>query len=82
MSMIDAATKEKIRVSTDGTAGPYLMVSVGQLDEVRRLLDGRGVRYWVDEEVISLNGAPEIAVVNLGRSGDPRLVQALLDGVR
>jgi hypothetical protein len=79
--MIDVTTKRPLRVSTDGTAGPYIMVPVSQLDEVRQLLDCRRVRYWVEEDVISLNGAPEIAVVNLGRGGDAIAVQAILDSV-
>lgn len=80
--MTDAATKKNLRVSTDGTVGPYIMVPVIQLDDVRRLLDGRGVGYWVEENAISLDGAPEIAVINLGRGGDAAAVQALLDSVR
>ena len=34
--MTNSAAKERLRVSTDGTAGPYIMVLVSQLDEVRR----------------------------------------------
>ena len=79
--MTDAATKKTLRVSNDGTAGPYIMVPVIQLDEVRQLLDRRAVAYWIEENAISLNGAPEIAVINLGRDGDPAVVQALLDSV-
>jgi hypothetical protein len=78
-TMTDAATKKPIRVSTDGTAGPYIMVPVSQLDEIRRLLDGRGVSYWVEENAISLNGAPEVAVIDLGRGGDAAAVQTILD---
>jgi hypothetical protein len=81
-AMTDAATKQRLRVSTDGTAGPYIMVPVSQLDEVRGILDTRNVGYWVEENAVSLNGAPEIAVVNLGRGGDAAAVQALLDSVR
>jgi hypothetical protein len=77
--MKDAATKHPLRVSTDGTAGPYLMVTIEQLNEVRRLLDGHSIRYWVDEDAISLNGEPETAVVNFGRGGDSEAVQRILD---
>lgn len=77
--MADVATKNSLRVSTDGTAGPYIMVGVSQLDDVRRILDSRQIVYWVEENVISLNGAPEIAVINLGRRGDAAAVQAALD---
>lgn len=80
--MTDTKTKKVLRVSTDGTAGPYIMVPVSQLEEVRRLLEVRGVRYWVEENAISLDGAPEVAVINLGRGGDADAVQAVLDSVR
>lgn len=77
--MIDSMTKKPIRVSTDGTAGPYVMVPVDQLEELRRVLDAGGVRYTIDEDVISLDGEPEVAVVDLGRAADAEAVQRLLD---
>lgn len=80
--MIDIVTRKPLRVSTDGTAGAYIMVPVSQLDDIQRLLDSRGVGYWVEEEALSLNGAPEIAVVNLGRGSDVIAVQAILDEAR
>ena len=80
--MTNAATKKPLRVSTDGKAGPYIMVPVSQLDEVRRLLDSRRIGYWVEENAVSLDGAPEVTVMNLGRGGDAAAVQALLDSVR
>jgi hypothetical protein len=80
--MMDAMTREPLRVSTDGTAGPYIMVPVVQLEDVRRLLEARDVPYSVEDEVISLNGEPEVAVVDLGRGADARAVQEILDGGR
>jgi hypothetical protein len=80
--MTDVTTKKPLRVSTDGTAGPYIRVPVSQLDEVRRLLDSRRIDYWVEENAISLDGAPEVAVINLGRRGDAAAVQAVLDSAR
>ncbi|HUG92880.1 MAG TPA: hypothetical protein VML55_18710 [Planctomycetaceae bacterium] len=80
--MTDTTTQQPLRVSTEGTAGPYLMLPVSQLDEVRRLLDSRGIRHWVKENVISLDGAPEIAVIEFGRSADAAAVQAVLDSVQ
>ena len=80
--MNDVTTQERLRVSTDGTAGPYIMVPATQLDEVTQLLDRHNVRHWVEEHVISLNGGPEIGVVNLGREGDAEAVQNILDGGR
>ncbi len=77
--MIDEMTKDSLRVSTDGVAGPYLMVPVTQLDAVLAALDRRKVRYWVDSDAISLDNEPAIAVINFGRSGDALRIQAILD---
>jgi hypothetical protein len=77
--MTDVVSKKPLRVSTDGTAGPYIMVPVVQLDDIKRLLERNHVRFSVDENAISLNGAPEVAVVNLGRSADASSIQRILD---
>ena len=78
--MKDQTTNKPLRVSGDGNAGPYLMVPVGQLKEVRGLLESHQIRYWVDENAISLDGRPAVAVVNFGRGTEGRKVQAILDG--
>jgi hypothetical protein len=77
--MTDTAMNRRLRVSTDGTAGPYIMVSVSDLGKLRQVLEGHGVSYWVEEDAISLNGRPHTTVVNLGRGADARAVQRLLD---
>jgi hypothetical protein len=79
--MTDFTTQKPLRVRTEGTAGPYIRVAMSQLDEVRKMLDSRGIRYWVSELAISWDGAPEVTTVNLGRGGDAAAVQAILDGV-
>jgi hypothetical protein len=79
--MIDTTTDKPLLVSKDGDAGPYLVVPVAQLERVRALLDANKVSYWVDEEAISLDGKPEIAVINLGHGSNPKTVQSLLDGI-
>jgi hypothetical protein len=56
------------------------MVPVGQLNEVRGLLESHQIRYWVDENAISLDGQPAVAVVNFGRGTEGPKVQAILDG--
>jgi hypothetical protein len=80
--MTDVTTKKPLHVSTDGTAGPYIMLPVSQLAEIRQLLEGHGVRYQVDEVVISLNGAPEDAIIDLGRGADAGAIQAILDSIQ
>jgi hypothetical protein len=77
--MTDSSTKKPLRVSDGGTAGPYITVPVSQLAEVRRLLDANKVRYWVDEDAISLDGEPEATVINFGRDCDRAAVQRILD---
>ena len=79
--MIDTTTRQPLHVSTDGGAGPYIMVPVAQLDKVRALVEANNLPYWVDEEVISLDGEPEVAVINLGRATNPTMVQRLLDSI-
>lgn len=80
--MIDAMTRKPLRVSNEGTAGPYIMLPESQLTDVCQLLDKNGIRHWVEEDVISLDGAPYIAVVNLGRGADAEAIQTVLDGAR
>ena len=77
--MKDATLKQALHVSTDGTAGPYIMVPETQLDELCRVLDRYDVHYSVEENVISLDGEPEVATLNLGRGGDADGVQKILD---
>ncbi len=80
--MIDRTTGLPLRVSTDGTTGPYIRLPFDQLDDFKRVLDSHGIRYWVEENVVSLSGGPFIAVANLGRGADATAVQAILDSVR
>ena len=80
--MNHTTTTRPLQVSTDGTARPYIMVPVSQLTDLRELLDGHRIRYSVEEDVVSIDGAPEIAVVDLGHGADVRAVRAVLDGGR
>ena len=77
--MIDAETQRPIRVHAEGTAGPYVMVPVTQLGAVQELLQRQGVYFWVDEDAISLDGKPEIAVINFGANGRADAIQRILD---
>ena len=77
--MTDTGTRRPIRVSTDGTSGPYIMVSVELLEKVRKLLAENEVPHWVDQHAVSVDGGPAVTVINLGRRADSHLVQDLLD---
>ncbi len=80
---MDTTTHKPLHVSTDGGAAPYIMVPVSQLEKVTALLDGNKVSYWywVDEEALSLDGKPEVTVINLGHRSDPATIQRLLDSI-
>ncbi len=77
--MTDTGTRRPIRVSTDGTSGPYIMVSRELLEKVRNLLVENDVPHWVDHHAISVDGRPAVTVINLDRRVDPRRVKELLD---
>ena len=77
--MMESNTRQPLKVSTDGTAGPYIMVPVPQLDELKNLLGTHQVPFWVDEDAISLDDGPFIAVVNLSTDPSPAEVQGILD---
>lgn len=79
--MIDAITQERIVIHTEGTGGPYLMVANEQLDVVIEALRANHVAHWVDEDAISLDDEPAVAVVNLGRGADVPAVQRMLDAI-
>jgi hypothetical protein len=78
--MIDSVKNEPIEVSISGDLS-YLVVPYEQLDKITALLDTNQVSYWVDEEVLSVDGGPEVAFINLRRGTDPGIVQRLLDSV-
>lgn len=80
--MTDATTQARLRVSSEGTMGPYIRVPFSQLEEVKQTLDGSRIRYWVGENAISLDGGPEFVVIDLGRAADASAIQAVLDSVR
>lgn len=79
--MIDTTTRKPLYVSIEEDAGPYIMVPVAQLEMVRGLLDANHITYWVDEEAISLDGKPEVTVINLGQRSNPLTIQRLLDSI-
>jgi hypothetical protein len=77
--MIDTSTGRRLNVSVDGNAGPYIILPLERLNVVKKLLDKHKIRYWVDEEVISIDSGPEVAFLNLAHGTDPKKVQQILD---
>ena len=79
--MIDTTTHKPLTVSAEAVDWPYIMLPLMHLDTVTAVLDANKVSYWVDEEVLSFDGKPEVAFVNLRRGTDPAMVQSLLDSL-
>ena len=77
--MANSSNQKPFRVSTDGTSGSYIMVSLDQVEQVRKLLVDNGIQHWVDLYAISVDGRPAVVIVNLAKSSDPSRVQAILD---
>ncbi len=76
----DTTTHKPLRVVPD-KAIPYIWVPATQLPALQQLLDSHGIRYWVSSNLISWDGGPYKAIVNLRRGTDASAVQAILDGV-
>jgi hypothetical protein len=70
---------ERLVVSTDGVAGPYITVTSDQLEPVQQALNAQTVPFQVDEDAVLLAGRSALRVINLGGGADVRRVQELLD---
>jgi hypothetical protein len=76
--MIDTATNKPVRVK-DSTVGPYIDVSVKDLDAVRTVLTQNGIPFWTDHTTISVNGSPMMATIWVERTRNAEEVQRVLD---
>lgn len=79
--MIDAGTKEPIRVRDQDKDYLYLVVSVGEIPRVRSVLESHGIRFWVSHLQISLGSGPYTSWVNLKRGTNAPQVQTILNSV-
>ena len=68
-----------LRVSTDGTAGPYIMVPSGHSDALMAYLSENGVAGTLGRGTIRSEGKDVEDVVNLGMGAALEAVQALFD---
>jgi hypothetical protein len=73
--------EEQLYVSTDGTAGPYIIVPVSLLDSVRHALSEARISFTIDEDAVSLAGQPALSVVDLGDGADIVRVREVLEGL-
>lgn len=79
--MMHSTTNQPMRVSTNETSGPYILVPADRLEQVRTLFDANRVGFWVSHNMISIDGKPPVAFVHLRRGTNVQQVQTLLDTV-
>jgi hypothetical protein len=77
--MIDIETQAPLKINTDGDAGPYLMVPLNQLPEVRRVLEHNGIKHVIEDDAIQWDDKPVIAIVDFDYRADVAKIQAALD---
>lgn len=66
-------------VSTNGTAEPYITVTIEQLEPVVQVLRAQGIPFEVDDDAVVLDGRPALSVINLGQGADVDRVKETLD---
>jgi hypothetical protein len=77
--MIDIETRTPLRVSTEGDAGPYLMLPLDQLPDVQRVLAENDIAHTVEDDAIQLDDKPVIAIIDFGVDADVARIQSVLD---
>ena len=79
--MATSAADAPLAVSTDGTAGPYVIVNPDQYGPVAEALRAEGVRFHVDQDAVLIAGKPALAIIDLGLEADLESIQRILDRV-
>jgi hypothetical protein len=69
----------QLLVSTDGMAGPYIIVTPEQVEPVTRALQAQNIRFETDDDAVMLDGRPALLVIDLKPDVDVDRVQSILD---
>jgi hypothetical protein len=77
--MIDTETQAPLKISTDGDAGPYLMVPLNQVPAVHHVLEENGIAHAIAEDAIQWDDRPAIAIIDFDVRADVARIQAILD---
>lgn len=77
--MVKTETVPRLEVLTAKEAGPYIIVPMTQLDDLRRVLDAHQIRYEVDDTAYQIEDEPEVTFVSFLRGTQAEVIQALLD---
>jgi hypothetical protein len=78
-AMLDATTQKPLTVYPNLEYGPFMLLPLDQLADVRRLLDEHGMRYEVEDNAISIDGGPMTVAINFKRGTEAETVRAILD---
>jgi ribulose 1,5-bisphosphate synthetase/thiazole synthase len=77
----DVTTNKPLRVGGGKDGGGVIWLPESQVPDVQKLLDQHGIRYWLQEEIISVDDGPEFTALILSKNEDPQAVQVILDDV-
>lgn len=76
--MQNSRVEQALYVSTDGNAGPYIIVPADRLKRVEELLKEGSVPHWTDADVVSIDDKPALGIINLSEGVDVGRVNELL----
>jgi hypothetical protein len=79
--MMDVEANRPVKIIPHETAGPYIRISMGQLESARSFLKANGVDFWVRHGAFSFNDGRYFKEIYLSKKTDAPAVQALLDSV-
>jgi len=76
--MLDDYKKQPFTVSTDGDAGPYLMVPPAQVEAVQLAFSKHKVSHAIEYDVSQNAGTGVLTVFNFGNSADVARIERIL----
>ncbi len=79
--MTDATTNQPLKVIPLPSGGAYLDIPAALIPAAEELFRANAVTYWTDELYVSVDGEPDMGVINFGRRENPADVQRLLDSL-
>jgi hypothetical protein len=77
--VLDIETQSRLVVHVEGDAGPYLLVPVDQLADVRGVLERNRIAHSLASDAIRLDGKLAVAIIDFGRRAEAGAIQAALD---
>jgi len=77
--MMNTSAQRPLVVLDGGAAGPYIMLPLTQVENVRAILDSHDVSYWVDTWAVSLDENPYMTVINISAKFDVDSIQRMID---